>query len=117
MLIPILEYPSIPICVASLTQKRNIQTVLNKALRFINCNEDNEATVEELHIKYNITPLNISIDTRAKKTWEAVKITEPEHYNNLTITYDRDHNWFPKTSKIISQPTPEAIITRPSHPS
>ncbi len=112
LLIPILEYPPIPICATSLTQKRNIQTVVNKALKFINCNEDNEATVEQLHIKYNITPLNISIDKRAKKIWETVRATEPEHYINLTINYDREHKWFPQKSKIIKQDTPEAIITR-----
>ncbi len=111
LLIPILEYPPIPICAASLTQKRNLQTVLNKALKFINCIEDNEATVEQLHIKHNITPLNISIDKTAKKIWEAVMATEPEHHNNFTINYDREHKWFPKTSKIINQDTPEAIIT------
>ena len=75
LLIPILEYPSIPICAASLTHKRNMQIVVNKALKFINCNEDNEATVDQLHIKYNITPLNISMHQRAKKTLEAVRVT------------------------------------------
>ena len=112
LLLPILEYPPIPLCATSLTQKRNIQTVLNKALKFINCNEDNEATVEQLHKQYNITPLNISIDNKAKRTWKAVRATEPDHYNNLTIHYGHEHSWFPKTSKIIHQYTPEAIITR-----
>ncbi len=32
LLIQVLEFPSIPICLASLTQKRKMQTVLNKAL-------------------------------------------------------------------------------------
>ena len=89
-----------------------MQIVLNKALKFINCNEDEEATVEQLHIKHNIAPLNISIDKRAKKTWEAVRATEPEHYNNLTTNYEREHKWFPKTSKIINEDIPEPIITR-----
>ncbi len=86
-----------------------MQTVVRKALKFINYNE---ATVEQLHMKYTITPLNISIDKRAKNIWEAVRATEPKHYNNLTINYDGEHKWFPKTSKIINQDTPEAIITR-----
>ena len=113
LLIPILEYPPVPICAASLTQKRNMQIVINKALKFINCNEDNEFTVDVLHTLYNITPLNISIHEKAKKTWEAVRVTEPEHYNTLTTTYEREHAWFPKSSKIINENTPEAIITRP----
>ncbi len=39
LLIPVMEYLSLPICMASKTQKRKMQTVLNKAVRFINCNE------------------------------------------------------------------------------
>ena len=65
-----------------------MQTVINKELKFIKCNESNRETLKELHRKYNITPLNISIDQRAKKIREAVKETEPEHYNNLTINYE-----------------------------
>ena len=89
-----------------------MQTVINKALKFINCNENNKETLEELHRKYNFTPLNISIDQRAKKIWEAGKATKPEHYNNLTINYEREHTWFPKSTKVINRGTHEAIITR-----
>ncbi len=52
---------------ASLTQKRKMQTVLNKALRFIHCNEQDQLNTEELHIKYNIAPLNISNYYKAQK--------------------------------------------------
>ncbi len=38
-LIPILEYSSIPLCAASTSHKKSLQSVLNKALRFINYNE------------------------------------------------------------------------------
>ncbi len=38
LLLPILEYPVIPLCTASETQKKKLQVVINKALRFINCN-------------------------------------------------------------------------------
>ena len=56
--------------------------------------------------------LNISIDQRTKNIWEAGKATKPEHYNNLTINYEREHTWFAKSSKVINRCTPEAIITR-----
>ncbi len=55
-----MTYPSIPICTASQTQNRKMQTVLNKALRFIHCHEQEPLTAFELHIKYNIAPLNIA---------------------------------------------------------
>ena len=67
LLVPVLEYPTIPICMASQTQKRKLQTILNKAVRFIHCNEVEQLKTEQLHIKYNITPLNISCHYKAKK--------------------------------------------------
>ena len=89
-----------------------MQRVINKALKFIDCNEDNDARLKELHEKYNITPLNRIIDIRAKKIWESVKATEPEHYHKLIESREREHKWFPKTSNIIHLGTPQAIITR-----
>ncbi len=50
LLLPILEYPLIPISSASLHQKRNLQAVLKKTLKFINCNEEEANTVEQLHL-------------------------------------------------------------------
>ncbi len=61
LLIPVMEYPLIPICVASKTQKRNMQIILKKTLRFIHCNEAEQLNTLELHIKYNTTHPNISI--------------------------------------------------------
>ncbi len=75
LLIPVIEYPPIPMCSISNTQKLKMQRVINKALKFINSHENNDARLEELHAKYNIIPLNISINMRAKKIWESVKAT------------------------------------------
>ncbi len=62
LLIPVLEYPPIPLCSISKSQKINLQTVLNKSLKFINSNETERLTVEELHKKFDILPLNLSIN-------------------------------------------------------
>ncbi len=64
-----MTYPSTPICTASQTQKRKMQTVLNKVLRFIHCYEQEPLTAFELHIKYNIAPLNIANYYKAQNTW------------------------------------------------
>ena len=112
LLIPVLEYPTIPICKASLTQKRKLQIVLNKAVRFIHCNEEEQLNTEQLHNKYNITPLNISSYYKAKKTWDRVKNTEDEQiYEELVRHREITHNWFPKTSTIIDAPPPLPIYT------
>ena len=111
MLIPVLQYPTIPNCSASKTQKIKMQRILNKALRFIHCNDEEELLTEELHHKYNIAPLNISIFNSAQKTWEAIRITETELYAELTIPHNNTHNWFPKSSSVINCQPPIPIIT------
>lgn len=112
LIIPILEYPSIPNCVASTYQKRKMQTTLNKALRFIHVNEPEQLNLEELHEKYNITPLNRSTFAKAQKTWETIRNIESEKYEELINQRNNTHTWFPKSSTIIGNMPPPAIITR-----
>ncbi len=88
-----------------------MQTILNKAVRFIHCNEDEQLNTEQLHHKYNITPLNISNYNRALKTWETISTSEFEKYEELTLNRDKSHKWFPKCSNIVNMATPQAIIT------
>lgn len=111
LLIPVMTYPPIPLCMASPTQKRQMQIVLNKALRFIHCNEDEQLNTSELHIKYNITPLNICNYNKAVNIWETIKISENEQYEELTGLRNKIHTWFPKSSEIIRMEIPQAIIT------
>ncbi len=89
-----------------------MQTVLNKALRFIHCNEQDPLNTEELHIKYNIAPLNISNYYKAQKVWETIRISENDQYNEMVIPQNNAHKWFPKSSDIIGMEPPQAIITR-----
>ena len=89
-----------------------MQIVLNKATRFIHCNEETQMNTEQLHIKYNITPLNISSHQRAHKTWETIRSSESAQYEELITERNKIHSWFPKSSTIIHLEEPEAIITR-----
>ncbi len=82
LLIPVMDYPPIPLCMTSRSQERKMQTVLNKALRFIHCSEEAQLNSEQLHIKYGITPLNTSILYKAQKVWNTIKISENEQYND-----------------------------------
>ncbi len=107
-----MEYSPLPICMASLTQKRKMQTVLNKTLRFIHCNEQDQLNTEELHIKYNIAPLNISNYYKAQNVWETIRISENDQYNEMVTPHNNTHKWFPKSSDIITMDPPKAIITR-----
>ena len=112
LLLPIIEYPVIPLCTTSLTQKRKLQIIVNKALRFVNFNEDDRPlTAEDLHLKYNINPLNITLHNKAQKIWETIKMTEPDHYQLLTGRFAYNHTWFPKSSYIIDSDDPQPIYT------
>ncbi len=75
-----------------------MQIVPNKALRFINCNEQEQPNTFDLHIKYKITHLNISIHHKALNIWETIKISENQQCNTLVIPHMYVHNWFPKSS-------------------
>ncbi len=86
---------------ASSPEKRKMQTILNKALKFINCNEQEQISSYDLHIKYNITPSNMINYQKALNTWETIKISEVDQYNTLTTPHNNFHNWFPKCSKIL----------------
>ena len=89
-----------------------MQTILNKAVRFIHCNEEEQLNTKQLHIKYNITPLNISNYYKAQKTWETIRISENAHYEVLVTERNNSHTWFPKSSTIITMEEPLAIITQ-----
>ncbi len=66
LLIPILEYPPIPINSTTNSQKLKLQRVLNRALQFINWSDnDRISNIEQLHLKYKVTPINISIHYKA----------------------------------------------------
>ena len=78
LLIPVITYPSIPTVMASKSQKKKMQVILNKALRFIHCNEEENLNTDELHLKYNIAPLNIINYQKALNTWGTMKISDNE---------------------------------------
>ncbi len=88
-----------------------MQTILNKALRFIHCNEQEQLNSYDLHIKYNITSLNIINYQKTLNTWETIKVSEVDQHNTLITPHNNSNNWFPKCSKIITMQSPQAIIT------
>ena len=111
LLIPVLEYPPVPLCALSKAQNINFQKVLNKGLRFIHHNETDILTMEQLHSKYQITPFNVSIHNKAHRIWQKVKEIEDEHiYDDLVRDRESTHKWFPKTSSVINSQAPTPIF-------
>ena len=112
LLIPVLEYPPIPMCSATKTQLLKLQRVQNRALKFINNNDTERIdTIKELHEKYNFLPINISLYNKALKIWQTLEATEEDTYQKLHRQIEGNHTWFPRTSQIVNINTPEPLYT------
>ena len=112
---PILEYPSIPICVSSQTSLREIQRVQNIAIRGAAKEKPNEtrSTNQQLHEKFKVEAINTRIYNQAKTTWQKMEILYPELINSLSESVEstpKDHAWWPSTCRFISNPPPEPIF-------
>ena len=111
---PILEYPPIPLCVASKTNQQKIQRVQNVAIRAAAKERpgDPRSTNEQLHNVYNIEAINIRIHNQAQKIWtklESININLIDQANVLTEEIARDHSWWPSVSRYLKQDPPESL--------
>ena len=111
LLIPVLEYPPIPLCSLSKTQKINMQVILNKGINFINCNNQEFLSIKETHEMHNIKPFNLSTYKKSLKIWETIKHTNEQQYDDLIAPRPNKHNWFPKSSNILTAPPPLPLYT------
>ena len=107
---PILEYPVIPIALASDTQIRKIQKIQNKNLRIIRKYDDQleEKTIEELHNQLNIEPLNIRLNNRLERIWEKFSTKEEYIYEKSMRENNnpfKDHNWWKRSAQKIEEIT------------
>ena len=69
---PILEYPVVPVALASKTQLLKIQSIQNKNMKFI-ARYDQEMqgkNIKEIHKHLCIEPINTRLNSRLKKNWE-----------------------------------------------
>ena len=68
---------------------------------------------EQLHIKYNIIPLNISIHCKAQQTWETIRMSGNAQYEDLIIGRNKKNTRgsLRALSTIINMEEPQLIIT------
>ena len=76
---PLLEYPVIPIALASKTQTLNIQRVQNRNIKMIVKNDEelHDKTVEEIHNSLGLEPMNLRLNDRMIRTWNKFEYHEP----------------------------------------
>ncbi len=115
LLLPVIEYPPIPLCSISKSQKISMQKVVKKAIRFINSNDTERGTIEDLHHKYKLTPYNIFLHNKACKIRENIRMNEEQTYNSLVRPIARIHHGFPRTCDIIQTPQPTPMYTSHSY--
>ena len=82
---PIMEYPIIPNGIKSLDHIKNMQRVQNKNLKFAAAYSDHSnKTAEELHLHYNIDPMNVRMYDAVDKLWAKMELKEPEIHQKST---------------------------------
>ena len=127
MVRPVFEYPITPTCIMSKTNKQKLQQFQNGNIREIyklrrNLNpedsdqeeEENRQTIQELHARHKIEPINVRLHRRAKGSWERFK----NIYQELALRSENvetqenedrnnDHFWWPRVGNYVQQPEPE----------
>ena len=114
---PLLEYPIIPLCGISDTNKLKLQRLQNKAIRFAIKNDEHPMSLEEAHIKYKLEAYNVRLHKRGVKLWNKLSISEPElvdrslaENNNRDL---KDHYWWRRIAASIEEDIPDPIYVEP----
>ena len=112
LILPILEYPPVPLHLASKTQKHKLQVVQNKYLRWaVGEPPPYNTTIEDLHRLYKMEPINKRLEKQAKKLWEKVSINERDKYNELReVNFRRNHAWWPRSLPMLEREEEELFI-------
>lgn len=113
---PILEYPVIPLAMASKSQMLKMQRIQNRNIRFIRkYDEDLEnKTMEDLHEVLKLEPINIRLYRRLEKLWTKFEDQEEEIFQQTTmenLNNYPDHRWWKRAAKTMQEGEPERIIT------
>lgn len=98
LVLPILTYPAVPLNTLSKSNMLNLQAVQNKALRWVEAAQPPyENTIQELHNKWKLEPLNRRIYNLSYNVWEKVRTHIPDEWAKVNIdTAGATHKWWPK---------------------
>ena len=112
---PIMEYPPIPIALASKTSHLKMQKVQNAALKqAVRGTDDRHLTVQDIHEKYNVDAINVRLAARLDKTWCKIEEKQQELHERSTQANNngtRDHAWWPRAGRVAALDPPEPLYT------
>ena len=111
LILPIIDYPPIPIHTMSKKQISKLQKIQNKALRFAtNQRYPYTMTTEQIHTHTKTIPLNIRLHYRAQAIWERLEDLNIPAYHTLKDNLhqiDKFHRDYPSSLKSCNTiPTP-----------
>ena len=113
LLRPVMEYPIVPLCILSKTNKGKIQAFQNISIKSATRNDpeyENQNT-EELHQTLRIPAINVRMHQLANRVWDRFQILNEniaEASNMENTNNDRkDHSWFRRISPFVNSPEPE----------
>ena len=113
-ILPILQYPAIPLVTASQNNILKLQRIQNRALKFVyNEYYPYTRTIRSLHDQSQLEPLNVTLYTRAQNIMEKVTNMEDAKFKEILQNYDinKSHTWFPKTKSKLQRGQPNKIYT------
>ena len=112
---PIMEYPPIPMTLATKMHIMKMQRVQNKALKqAVRDTDDRHMTIKNIHEKYGVETINVRLAARLTKTWNKIELNHPDLYQKSTAANNnglRDHYWWPRAGRKASLDPPEPLYT------
>lgn len=109
LVLPILEYPAIPLNTLKKSNWSDIQTIQNRALRWVdNLIPPYNKNSEDLHRHYKILPLNIRNFYRSQTLWNNISSIFPEEVEAMNeMHHDNTHKWWPLSYIDVNTPPPQ----------
>lgn len=110
LILPIIDYPVIPMNTLRPTNWKKLQAIQNKALRWINGDTPPyHSTIQALHTKYGLETINTRNFRLAYSMWEKIRMEFPVETNDYqNATFNRTHAWWP-----LAYMSEEAVEPRP----
>lgn len=109
-ILPIIRYPAIPLVSISNENKKKLQTVQNRALRYA-FNEKFPYTrnSKTLHELAELDPINTHLYKQAKRTMEKMNTPSHKQFYSILQNYEqhKNHEWFRKINIILDRGEPE----------
>ena len=108
-----MEYPVIPNSIQATNNIKKMQIVQNRNLKFVAAYSDqSNNTAEELHLHYNIDPMNVRMYDAVEKLWTKIGTKELEIHRKSTEENNNiidDHRWWKRAALFLENPRPDPI--------